>query len=147
LFSVQRLTEMLDHQLAARHTVAVLVTGFAFLAVALAAAGLYGVMAHAMGQRTREMGIRAALGAQRNDLLGALLGDGLRLVAAGVCIGLVLAGGIAQLMRGMLAGVSATDPVALIAAITVLGGAALLACWLPARRAAKVDPVVALRAE
>jgi predicted permease len=147
LFRVQLMNELVEHQLAPRRIVTALLVAFAGVALLLAATGLYGVMAHATALRTREVGIRMALGARRVDVLWPMMKDGAGLVVTGVGAGLLLALGAAQLLRGMLAGISRADPVALVTAALLLAGTALVACWLPARRAAKVDPMVALRAE
>ena len=120
---------------------------FGALALALATMGIYSVIAYSVSQRTRELGIRTALGAARNDLLSLVLGEGMRLAAIGVGIGTVLALGAAQLVRSQLFGVSATDPVTFLAIGALLAAVALLATYLPARRAASIDPMVALRSE
>jgi ABC-type antimicrobial peptide transport system permease subunit len=118
-----------------------------FAGLALAAVGIYGVMAMAVAERTRELAIRISLGAQRSDVLRLVLGRGLRLALAGVAIGLAGAFALTRVIAALLYGVSATDPLTfgLIAALLVV--VALLACWIPARRATKVDPMIALRTE
>jgi ABC-type antimicrobial peptide transport system permease subunit len=120
---------------------------FAGLAVLLAAVGLYSVIARAVGERTREIGIRMALGARAGDVIHLVLGRGLRPALFGVAIGLVAAIGLMRLMRSLLYGVSAHDPLTLTAISLLLILMALLACLIPARRAARVDPAVALRRE
>jgi len=117
------------------------------VALLLALIGIYGVTAFGVAQRTREIGIRIALGSSRRGVLGIVVGQGLRLGAIGVALGIVAAIAATRVLESMLFGVSATDPIALGAAGAVLLGAALLASWLPARRAARVDPMVALRQE
>jgi putative ABC transport system permease protein len=125
-----------------------LLTGlFAALALLLAAVGVYGVMAYTVSQRTREVGIRLAIGATPAQLIGLILGQGVRATAAATVLGLAGSLGAARLIRGQLFGVAPDDPVTFVVVPAVLAGVALLACWLPARRAAKVDPVVALRSE
>jgi ABC-type antimicrobial peptide transport system permease subunit len=104
-------------------------------------------MSYGVVQRTREIGIRMALGARQEDVLGLVVGDALRLSLVGIAIGIALAIGLSRLLRGMLFGVSNFDPVSYLGLTLVLGLVALFASWLPARRAAKVDPAVALRAE
>ena len=125
----------------------VLLGGFAALAMALAMIGLYGVMSFVVTQRTRELGVRLALGAAARDVLGLVLREGVRLALVGVGIGLVAALLLTRLMRSMLFGVGITDPATFVLAPLLLVAVALLASWVPARRAVKVDPVEALRSE
>ena len=121
--------------------------GFAIVALLLAAIGLYGVIAYAVSQRTRELGIRMALGAQRDNILWLVLRQGLNLVLVGVAIGLVGALVLTRFLSGLLFDLKPTDPPTLIATSLLLVAVASLACWVPARRATKVDPMVALRNE
>jgi ABC-type antimicrobial peptide transport system permease subunit len=125
----------------------VLVTGFAVLALVLAAIGLYGLVAYGVSQRVREMGIRLALGAKPSALVGLVLRRSLMVSLVGVTVGLGLAVLLGKAIRGMLFGVSAGDPVTLLAAASILFATAALAAWIPARRAARVDATVSLRAE
>jgi putative ABC transport system permease protein len=120
---------------------------FAGIALLLAAIGLYAVMAYAVSQRTQEIGIRLALGAQRRDILRLILGRGLKLTLVGVALGIAGALALTRVMESLLYGVSATDALTFILAPLTLAGAAMLACWLPARRATKVDPMIALRCD
>jgi len=124
-----------------------LLGGFAALAVVLASIGLYGVMSHMVTQRSRELGVRLALGAETGHVLGLVLRQGVALALAGVGIGVVAAFALTRLMRGMLFQVGATDPVTFIAVPLLLVGVAVLASWVPARRATRVDPIETLRAE
>jgi putative ABC transport system permease protein len=109
--------------------------------------GIYGVMSHLVTQRTREIGIRMAMGAQAADVLRMVVGQGMKLAIAGTVIGVALAVAIARVISSMLFGVTARDPLTFAATSLVLISVALLACYLPARRAAKVDPTIALRHE
>ncbi|MBA2744060.1 MAG: ABC transporter permease, partial [Chthoniobacterales bacterium] len=120
---------------------------FASVALLLAVTGIYGLIGHAVAQRTREIGIRIALGAAREDVLRLILSEGGKLACAGVALGLVASYLMTQFLRALLYGVTPTDPLTFAIVVVVLLATALLACWLPARRATKVDPVIALRAE
>ena len=120
---------------------------FAAIAVLLAAIGIYGVMAVSVAQRTREIGIRMALGAVRRDVLALVVRQGFLLAAAGLAVGVAGALALTRVMRSLLFSVSATDPAVFGSIVALLAAVALLACYLPARRAARVDPMVALRQE
>ncbi len=127
---------------------AVLLTAaFALLALSLAIVGVYGVMSFTVAQRTHEVGVRMALGARRTDVTRMVLVQGGRVVLVAIAFGLVGALAAGRLIRNQLFGVSAADPVTLAIVTVGLGVVALVACYLPARRAARVDPVIALRAE
>jgi putative ABC transport system permease protein len=130
----------------ARFTTSLLIA-FAAMALLMSAAGLYGVIAYTVEQRTREVGIRMALGADVRSVLSMVVGQGLRLVAAGMAIGLVAAMAAARLIHSVVFGVSATDPLSYAGAMLVFAFTALAATLVPARRALRVDPLVALRAD
>jgi putative ABC transport system permease protein len=138
---------MRSESLAALRFNTVALSIFAGLGLILAAVGIYGVMAYSVGQRTHEIGIRMALGAQRGAVLRLVLGQGMLLVLIGVVIGLAASFGMTRIMASLLYGVSATDPVTFTAVVVALSFVALLANYIPARRATKVDPIVALREE
>jgi putative ABC transport system permease protein len=124
-----------------------LMGSFAFIALVIAVVGIYGVMAYNVAQRTQEIGIRMAMGAARGTVLRMVIGQGMRLTAIGLGIGLAVAFGVTRLLASQLFGVSASDPPTFLGVIVILAGSALLACWLPALRATRVDPMVALRTE
>jgi predicted permease len=147
IYGAQTMEEIIAASLATRRFVMILLAVFAGLALVLASIGIYGVISYVVGQRTQEIGIRMALGAQRKDVLRLVLEGGGRLALAGVVLGLLAAFGLTRLMTSLLYGVGATDPLTFFAVATLLILAALAACYLPARRAARVDPMVALRYE
>jgi ABC-type antimicrobial peptide transport system permease subunit len=118
---------------------------FAALALLMACVGIYGVISHLVGERTHEIAIRLALGAERWDVFGVVLRDGAKMALAGVVIGLGAALGLTRLMTSMLFGVSAHDPVTVAGVVSLLTFVAFAACYIPARRATRVDPMVALR--
>ncbi|HUK47611.1 MAG TPA: ABC transporter permease, partial [Terriglobales bacterium] len=139
--------DLVARSIASQHLAFVLLGAFAALALLLASIGIYGVLSYLTGQRTREIGVRMALGAQRFDVLRLMLSDGITMTLAGVAIGVVAALGLTQLMNTLLFAIKPTDPVTFGAVAISLCLVALLACFIPARRAAKVDPMVALRYE
>ena len=147
VFAPQTMNEAIAESLADRRFAAVLLDAFAGLALLLAVIGLYGVISYLVGQRTQELGIRIALGAQRKDVLRLVLGDGIRMAVAGVVLGLVASLGLTRLLNKMIYGVSTTDPATFVVIAGLLIMVAMFACLIPARRATKVDPLVALRYE
>jgi putative ABC transport system permease protein len=147
LANVKTMDDLISQSLGPRRFGMLLLAGFALLALVLASIGLYGVMSYTVTQRARELGVRVALGASARDVVGLVLAQGVRLVLIGVGIGLVAALSLTRVMRTMLFDVSTTDPLTFVAISLLLLGVALLASYLPARRATVVDPVVALRTE
>jgi putative ABC transport system permease protein len=147
VYQIQTMEELIGESVAARRFALRLLQAFAALALVLAAVGIYGVMSYVVAGRTREMGLRLALGAAPRDVLGLVVGQGMRLVLIGTGLGLVAAFGLTRLMTRLLFGVSATDPLTFALVALVLAAVALFACYVPARRAARVDPMVALRCE
>jgi ABC-type antimicrobial peptide transport system permease subunit len=147
LYGVQTMDDVLSAEVASQRFNAVALTGFAGLAVLLAAVGIYGVMAYAVSQRTHEIGVRIALGAAPQNVLRMVLNEGLRLALTGVALGLAASFALTRLMNSMLFGVKASDPETFIVVTAALVAVALAARWIPARRATRVDPVIALRYE
>lgn len=147
IFHVRTLSDAVTSSLYPQKVAASLLTVVGVLSLLLAAIGLYSVMSYAVSQRTRELGIRMALGARPGDVQGLIVRHGLKLTLAGVLGGLAVALAASRLVAGMLVGVSAADPITLAAAVSFLGVVALLASYLPARRASRVDPLIALRSE
>jgi len=147
VYRVQTLADRLDLSLSGERTAATLIGSYGLLALLLAAVGLYGSMAYMVARRTREIGIRMALGARAASVLRQVLGDALWLAALGSVLGLLIAIPAARLLRSQLFGVGPADPLTLIVVPFVLAIVVVLAAFVPARRATRVDPVTALRAE
>ncbi|MGH9747208.1 MAG: ABC transporter permease [Candidatus Acidiferrales bacterium] len=146
-YGFEAMETTIANSLAARRFAMTLLTVFAAFAVLLSSIGIYGVISYLVGQRTHEIGVRIALGAQRADVLRLVLGEGVKMAALGVAIGIVAALALTQLMSKMVFGVSTTDPLTFAGVAVLLVGVALFACYIPARRAMRVDPMVALRYE
>jgi putative ABC transport system permease protein len=147
LYNVRSMDQALATSVAARRFAMTLISVFALVALALSALGIYGVVSYSVSQRTREIGVRVALGAQPADLIRWVLRQGLRIACLGLLIGLAGAGVIARLVASQLFRVNALDPLTLTLMASLLLLSALLACWLPARRATQIDPMEALRYE
>jgi predicted permease len=145
LFNVSSMDDVVGRSLASRRFSAELVSGFAGLALVLASIGIYGLLAYMVGQRSREIGVRMALGARRSDVLKLILGKGFILAAVGIVVGLCCAAAGASAMSSLLYGVRPHDPVVFVAVAIILQTMAILASWAPALRASKVDPMAALR--
>jgi predicted permease len=147
MIDVQTMEEIIADSLAARRVSMIVLCVFAALALGLASMGIYGVISYLVGQRTHEIGIRMALGAKQSDVLRQILSQSMKLTLIGIFIGFLAALGLTRLMANLLFGVSATDPVTFVGVGAILAIVALAACFVPARRATKVDPIVALRYE
>ena len=146
-YNFESMEGIISDSLAPRRFAMALLAVFAALALVLACIGIYGVMSYVAGQRTHEIGIRLALGAQRRDVMGLVLGQAARMTLVGVGIGLVVAAGLTRLMKTILFGVTATDPITFVGVALLLTAVALAACYIPARRAIRIDPLIALRYE
>lgn len=147
IYSTHAMADRLRDSLEHRRFVLSLVASFALLALVLAAVGIYGILSFHTNRRIPEIGIRAALGAQRRQIASLVLGDALRLAAAGIGAGLAIALVLTRFLEGMLFGISRQDPITFVASAVILATIAIAACLLPLRRALQVDPAVALRVE
>lgn len=147
MYGVQTMEEVIAETLATRRVSMIVLGVFAALALGLASIGIYGVISYLVGQRTHEIGVRIALGAKQSDVIGLVLREGMKMTAIGVVLGLITAAGLTRLMANLLFGVSATDPLTFVGVAVVLTLVATTACYVPARRAMRVDPIVALRYE
>jgi predicted permease len=147
VYNVGTLQDQENGSLYTEHVVATLLTLFGLLALSLAVVGIYGVLSHSVTERTREIGIRLAQGAQRADLLKLIVGHGMVLTLVGLAVGLLASFALTRVLAGLLFGVSPTDPVTFAIIPVLLATVALVACWLPARRATRMEPVLALKGE
>jgi predicted permease len=147
VFGVEAMEQIISGSLTERRFAMLLLIIFASIALVMAAVGIYGVMSYAVSRRTHELGVRLALGASRSEILRLVVGEGMALAAIGTAVGLMAALGLTRLMASLLYGVRPADPATLAAVSLLLAGIALLACYIPAWRATKVDPLVALRYE
>jgi len=147
IYNVQTMDEVVSNSFAARRLSMILLGVFAALALVLACVGIYGVISFLVGQRTHEIGVRMALGAQRNDVLRLVIGHGAGMALIGVAVGVGAALGLTRLMANQLFGVSAHDPLTFAGVAMLLILVAVAACYIPARRALRVDPIIALRHE
>src|SRR5262249_155282 len=145
IYNIRTMAEIRGESIAPERLNLTLLSIFAGIALVLAIVGIYGVMSYTVTQRTHEIGIRMAIGAQPRDVFRMVLGQGMLLAVIGVVLGLVLAFGLTRLMTSMLFGVRPTDPVTFGGIAMILSIVSLIACYLPGRRATKVDPVVSLR--
>jgi len=145
--AIEPMTKLVAESVARRRFNMMLTGLFAGVALLLASVGIFGVLNYMVAQRTQEIGLRVALGAQTRDLLRLVLGQGLRLILFGLVVGLAASFALTRVLAGLLFGVTPTDPLTFVAVSSLLLGVALLACYIPARRATKVDPLVALRYE
>jgi putative ABC transport system permease protein len=147
IFNISTMNQWRSDSVATPRLTLILLGLFSGLALVLAAIGIYGVISYTVAQRTHEIGIRVALGAQRKDVLRMVLGQGGKIAFAGIAIGLAASFGLTRLMSSLLFSVSASDPLTFVGVAILLILVAMLACYVPARRAMKVDPMVALRYE
>jgi putative ABC transport system permease protein len=147
IFGMQTMSDTVADSLVRPRFLSLLLGAFSVIALALATVGIYGVMAYSVSQRTQEIGVRVALGARSSDVMKMVLGQGTKLAAVGVGIGLAGAFALTRVMSTLLFEVSVTDPATFAAVVALLAIVALLACYIPARRATKVDPLIALRCE
>jgi putative ABC transport system permease protein len=147
IYAVETMDEIVSNSFAARRLSMILLAVFSALALFLSCLGIYGVVSYSVTQQTREIGVRLALGAQQRDVMRLILGQGAKLSLIGVGIGVAAALLLTRLMATLLFGVSGTDPLTFGAVALILFSVAMLACYIPARRAMRVDPMVALRHE
>ena len=147
LKDVRTMEETIDRTIVQERAIAHMAGFFSVFALTLASLGLYGVLSYGVTQRTREIGVRMALGASSRDILSMVVRQGMLVALLGCALGVVAAAAVTRLIGDLLFGIAPGDPVMLLTTVAVLMPVALVACWLPARRATKVDPMVALRTE
>jgi putative ABC transport system permease protein len=147
VFSIRTTADLVEGAVASRRMLLLLVTTFAIVGLIIASVGLYGSVSYAVAQRTRELGVRLALGATTRQIRRMVLGSGLLIVGIGIAVGLLGLLGLRRPIEAQLFGVTALNPAALTAAVATMLAAATLACLVPARRATRINPVDALRAE
>ena len=147
LYRISTQTEAIDRQLSRERITAQLSSFFGLLALVLSCLGLYGLLSYEVTRRTREIGIRMAVGAQSHNVVGLVLTKALGLVVAGAVVGIAVAVGVTRFLASFLYGVKAGDPITLLAVAALLAVVALAACYIPVRRATRVDPLIALRYE
>jgi predicted permease len=147
LYDIRPMEEIVARSISTQRLTMFLLSAFSALALVLSSVGIYGVISYLTSQRTHEIGVRVALGASRSDVLRMVLGEGMRITLIGVAIGLAAAFGLTRLITTLIYGVNATDPITFAGVAILLSGVALFACYIPARRAMRVDPMIALRYE
>jgi predicted permease len=147
VYDVRPMAEIVAHSISKQRLTMLLLTVFSGLALVLSAVGIYGVISYLTGQRTHEIGVRVALGASSRDVLHMVLGEGLKMTLAGVGIGLAASLGLTRLITQLIYGINAADPITFVGVAVLLTSVAVFACYIPARRAMRVDPVIALRYE